>query len=119
MFLPSLFDKKDLIILKELIKDGRTKLTELTQLLGMTVPAVKYRFDNLARSGFIREYVIDMLPFAPEISDLYEMALDFQTRACLALGAKALSSLPMVLTLSREEGDKSIAVRIHLRLTQI
>src|SRR2546428_826524 len=41
------FDKKDLIILKELVKDGRTKLTQLARLLDMTVPAVKYRFDNL------------------------------------------------------------------------
>jgi DNA-binding Lrp family transcriptional regulator len=113
------FDKKDLIILKELIKDGRTKLTELAKLLGMTVPAVKYRFDNLAQSGFIREYVIDMLPFAPEISDLYEMVLDFQTRESLALGEKVLSSLPMVLTLSRVEGDNSLAVRIYLPRTQM
>lgn len=113
------FDKKDLIILKELIKDGRTKLTELAKLLGMTVPAVKYRFDNLAQSGFIREYVIDMLPFAPEISDLYEMVLDFQTRESLALGEKVLSSLPMVLTLSRVEGDNSLAVRMYLPRTQM
>jgi len=117
--LPSPFDKKDLIILKELIKDGRTKLTELSQLLGMTVPAVKYRFDNLVQSGFIREYVIDMLPFAPEISDLYEIVLDFQTREGLALGEKVLSSLPMVLTLSRVEGAHSIAVRIYLPRTQM
>src|SRR5947199_131337 len=87
--LPSPFDKKDLIILKELIKDGRTKLTELSQLLGMTVPAVKYRFDNLVQSGFIREYVIDMLPFAPEISDLYEIVLDFQKLSASAEPASA------------------------------
>jgi DNA-binding Lrp family transcriptional regulator len=65
------FDKRDLIILKELVRDGRVKLTQLADLLDLTVPAVKYRFDNLARSGFIREYVIDLLWFAPEISDLY------------------------------------------------
>jgi hypothetical protein len=85
----------------------------------MTVPAVKYRFDNLAESGFIREYVIDMLPFAPEISDLYEMVLDFRTREGLALGEKVLSTLPMVLTLSRVEGANSIAVRIYLPRTQM
>jgi DNA-binding Lrp family transcriptional regulator len=116
---PGTFDKKDLIILKELVKDGRTKLTELARLLGMTVPAVKYRFDNLAQSGFISEYVIDMLPFAPEISDLYEMVLDFQAREGLALCEKVLSSLPMVLTHSRVEGANSLAVRIYLPRTQM
>src|SRR5438445_4628699 len=116
---PGTFDKKDLIILKELVKDGRTKLTHLARLLGMTVPAVKYRFDNLARSGFIREYVIDMLPFAPEISDLYEMVLDFKSNEGLCHGEKILSSLPMVMTLSRVEGTNSIAVRVYLPRTQM
>jgi DNA-binding Lrp family transcriptional regulator len=113
------FDKKDLIILKELVKDGRIKLTELAKLLDMTVPAVKYRFDNLARLGFIHEYVIDMLPFAPEISDLYEMVLDFETREGLTNGEKVLSTLPIVRTLSRVEGSNSIAVRIYLPRTEM
>lgn len=116
---PGSFDKKDLIILKELVKDGRIKLTELAKLLGMTVPAVKYRFDNLAESGFIREYVIDMLAFAPEISDLYELVLDFQTREGLALSEKVLGSLPMVTTHSRVEGANSLAVRMYLPRTQM
>jgi DNA-binding Lrp family transcriptional regulator len=119
LFQPGTFDKKDLIILKELVKDGRTKLTQLADLLDMTVPAVKYRFDNLVRSGFIGEYVIDMLPFAPEISDLYEMVLDFQTSEGLSQGEKVLSALPMVLTLSRIEGANSIAVRMYLPRTQM
>lgn len=113
------FDKKDLIILKELVKDGRTKLTRLAGLLDMTVPAVKYRFDNLARSGFIHEYVIDMLPFAPEISDLYEMVLDFETREGLCHGEKVLSALPIVRTLSRVEGSNSLAVRMYLPRTEM
>jgi DNA-binding Lrp family transcriptional regulator len=113
------FDKKDLIILKELVKDGRIKLTELAKLLDMTVPAVKYRFDNLARLGFIHEYVIDMLPFAPEISDLYEMVLDFETREGLTHGEKVLGTLPIVRTLSRIEGSNSIAVRMYLPRTEM
>src|SRR6266516_977660 len=115
---PGTFDKKDLIILKELVKDGRTKLTQLASLLDMTVPAVKYRFDNLARSGFIHEYVIDMLPFAPEISELIEMILDFKTRKGLFHGEKVLATLPIVRTLSRIEGSNSIAVRMYLPRTQ-
>jgi DNA-binding Lrp family transcriptional regulator len=108
------FDKKDLIILKELVKDGRIKLTKLANILNLTVPAVKYRFDNLARSGIIHEFVIDMLPFAPEISDLYEMVLDFKTEGGLSHGEKVLSSLPIVRTLSRVNGSSSISVRIYL-----
>jgi len=119
VLVPESFDKKDLIILKELIKDGRTKLTQIANLLNLTVPAVKYRFDHLVRSGFIREYVIDMLPFAPEISDLYEMVLDFKTREGLNHGERVLSALPIVRTLSRVEGSNSISVRMYLPRTEM
>jgi DNA-binding Lrp family transcriptional regulator len=113
------FDKKDLIILKELAKDGRTKLTELATILGLTVPAAKYRYDNLARTGFIHEYVIDILPFAPEISDLYEMVLDFKTKEGLAQAEKVLGNLPMVMTHSRVEGTSSLTVRVYLPRVQM
>ena len=113
------FDKKDLIILKELCKDGRTKLTELASILSLTVPAVKYRYDNLVRTGLIHEYVIDLLPFAPEISDLYEMVLDFKTKERLAHGEKVLGNLPMVMTFSRIEGTNSLAVRVYLPRTEM
>lgn len=116
---PTTFDKKDLIILKELVKDGRTKLTQLADLLNLTVPAVKYRFDNLARSGFIQEYVIDMLPFAPEISDLFEIVLDFKSTEDISHGEKVLSTLPIVRTLSRVQGSNSIAVRMYLPRTEM
>lgn len=111
---PNEFDKKDLLILKELTKHGRVKLTELADMLNLTVPAVKYRFDNLSRSGFIQEYVIDMLPFAPEISDLYEMVLDFKTEEGQSHGEKVLATLPIVRTLSRVEGSNAISVRMYL-----
>jgi DNA-binding Lrp family transcriptional regulator len=113
------FDKKDLINLKELAKNGRTKLTQLATILNMTVPAVKYRFDNLLRTGFIREYVIDLLPFAPEISDLYEMVLDFKSGEGLYQGEKVLASLPMVMTLSRVQGTNSISARMYLPRAQM
>src|SRR5207244_12916870 len=70
------FDKNDLLILKELMKDARKKLSELSQLIGMTLPAAKYRFDNLARRGVLQDYVIQVLQYPPEISDLYECRLD-------------------------------------------
>src|SRR2546428_225870 len=54
------FDKNDLLILKELMKDARKKLSELSQMIGMTLPAAKYRFDNLARRGFLQDYVIQV-----------------------------------------------------------
>ncbi len=111
---PGTFDKKDLIILKELVKDSRIKLSQLTKLLGMSLPAVKYRFDHLVGRGFIRDYVIDVLPYAPAISDLYELLLDFKTLEGLNKGENVLRRLPFVMTLSRLEDSASTSLRVYL-----
>jgi len=110
----SRFDKKDLIILKEMVKDAKTTLASLTKLLAMTLPAAKYRFDRLSANGFIEDYVIGMLPYAPDISTLCEVRLDFFKENLLAKVEKLFSRLPFVLSYSRILGLNSIAARIYI-----
>ncbi len=108
------FDKKDLLILKELMKDARTKLSDLGKLLGLTLPAVKYRFDDLLQRGFIHDYIIDILPYAPEISDLYEVRLDFKNEKLLKSEEMVIARLPFVMTYSLLRNANSMTVRVYL-----
>jgi DNA-binding Lrp family transcriptional regulator len=108
------FDKKDLIILKELAKDARATLASLTKLLSMTLPAAKYRFDRLVANGFIEDYVMGMLPYAPDISELCEVRLDFFKENLLIRTERMFSRLPIVLTYSRIMGLNSLAARIYI-----
>jgi len=98
------YDKSDLLILNELMQDARKKLSEFAKLIGITLPAAKYRFDNIVRRGLVQDYVIDILPYPPEISDLYEIRLDF----------KALQRLPFVLGYSKIRGTNAATVRVFL-----
>jgi DNA-binding Lrp family transcriptional regulator len=107
-------DKKDLLILKELMKDARTKLSELAKLLNLTLPAVKYRFDHLLQRGFIHDYIIDILPYAPEISDLYEVRFDFKNEGLLNSKEMVVARLPFVITYSLIRNANSMTVRIYL-----
>ncbi len=113
------FDKNDLLILKELMKDARKKLSELSQLIGMTLPAAKYRFDNLARRGFLQDYVIQVLPYPPEISDLYEVRLDFGEHKAMIAKENFFKRLPFVLNYSRIKGTNSITLRVYLPRTEV
>jgi DNA-binding Lrp family transcriptional regulator len=113
------FDYKDLIILKELAKDARVTLADLSKLLSMTLPATKYRFDRLVNQGFINDYAISMLPFIPEVSDLCELRLDFPNEALLKNGERVLSKTPFVLTITPMLGLNSLAVRIFLPRQQM
>lgn len=111
---PETFDEKDLIILKELVKDARIKLSQMAKLLGISLPAVKYRFDNLVRRGLIRDFVVDILPYAPDVADLYEVRLDFKTPEQLGHAETVLKTLPIVQTLSQVEGSASTTLRVYL-----
>jgi DNA-binding Lrp family transcriptional regulator len=108
------FDKKDLIILKELSKDARITLADLSKMLGMTLPATKYRFDRLINEGFVADYVIQVLPFMPEVSDLWEFRLDFTDENLMKTGEKILSKTSFVLMITPIRGLNSITVRVYL-----
>ena len=113
------FDKYDLLILKELMKDARTKLSEFAKLIGVTLPAAKYRFDNLVKRGFVHDYIIETLPYPPDISNAYEVRLDFKDEKTMASKVKILRSLPFVVNYSPIRGSNSLSVRVYLVRGQI
>ncbi|HYY92241.1 MAG TPA: Lrp/AsnC family transcriptional regulator [Candidatus Dormibacteraeota bacterium] len=108
------FDKKDLIILKELSLDARVTLADLSKLLDMTLPATKYRFDRLVKEGYVADYVITVLPFIPEVSDLCDIRLDFTNENFMRTAEKVFSKTPWVLTITPIVGLHSLAIRVYL-----
>jgi DNA-binding Lrp family transcriptional regulator len=113
------FDKKDLIILKELVKNARTTLADLSKLLSLTLPAAKYRFDRLVERGLIQEWVIDLLPYAPQISELSEVRLDFKNEGFMRGAEPILDSLPIVQSYSPITGLNSITARLYLPRSEV
>ena len=108
------YDKNDLLILMELMKDARTKLSEFAELMGVTLPAAKYRFDNLVKRGFVDDYIIETRPYPPEISNLYEVRLEFKDERSLSSNVKILRSLPFVSNYSLIKGSHSVTMRVYL-----
>ena len=72
-------DRTDLLILSRLEVNARTKFSETSKLLGITLQAVKHRYDKrIIPRGLIREFIINVLPYPPELSDIYEILLTFE-----------------------------------------
>lgn len=111
---PVSFDSRDLYVVKELYKDATVKLAEIARNFGITLPAAKYRFESVMKKGLVREYVFDILPYAPEMSELYEVRLDFKNDNALKSSSRKLARLPFVLSFSKFRGLTSLAVRIYL-----
>ncbi len=116
---PVSFDKKDLIILKELVKNARTTLADLSKLLSLTLPAAKYRFDRLVERGLIQEWVIDLLPYAPQVSELSEVRLDFKNENFMKGAENVLETLPIVQSYSPITGLNSITTRLYLPRNEV
>jgi len=108
------FDKKDLIILKELNKDARIKLADFARMFKITLPAAKYRFDRIKEKGLISEFVIDLVPYSPLISDMYEVRLDFKTESQMLAKRTILNKIPFILHHSLIRGINSITTRVYL-----
>ncbi|MHA1952960.1 MAG: winged helix-turn-helix transcriptional regulator [Candidatus Heimdallarchaeaceae archaeon] len=53
-------DKKDIVILSELLKDGRKSYSELAELIKLSVPATKSRVEKLIENGFINFFTINL-----------------------------------------------------------
>jgi DNA-binding Lrp family transcriptional regulator len=108
------FDKKDLIILKELAKDARVTLADLARMLSITLPATKYRFDRLVAEGYVGDYVINILPFSPEVSELCEVRLDFANAGLMKSSQATLSKTPFVISVTPIKDLNSVTLRIYI-----
>ncbi|MEH6546685.1 MAG: Lrp/AsnC family transcriptional regulator [Sneathiella sp.] len=53
-------DAMDLTILQSLQTDGRMRMSELAQIVGMSAPSVKDRIRRMEDRGFIRKFTIDL-----------------------------------------------------------
>jgi DNA-binding Lrp family transcriptional regulator len=105
----ALADKMDLLILKELQKDGRKRFSEISRILGMTLQAVKHRFDsNIVRKGMIQDYVFKFIPYPLEVSDLRELRLEFADERSMNRFFSAATNLPFVHNISKVLGEASL-----------
>jgi len=105
-------DKMDLLILKELQKNGRKRFTEISEVLRVTLQAVKHRFDsNIIKKDMIQHYVFRFVPYPMEFSDLREVRLEFPDEWLMNRFFSAGINFPFVLSLSKVLGKAALMMR--------
>ena len=105
-------DKMDLLILKELQKNGRKRFTEISKVLGVTLQAVKHRFDsNIVKKGMIQHYVFKFVPYPVELSDLREVRLEFPDGRSMNRFFSAGINFPFVQSMSKVLGKTALMMR--------
>ena len=113
-------DRRDLVMLKEFEKDGRATFADLSKILGITLQAVKYRYDKKLRvQGIVRNFWIDFTPYPPELSALYEIFVQFPSGVAMNRLYSYLPELFFVIGLTKVVKSDAFILRVYIPESQI
>jgi len=112
-------DYRDLLIIKELWKNGRKTFAELAPILGISLQAVKYRYDRLVRIGAIKHFQFDVWRFPVEISAYHEVMLQFTSKEAMNAFFALTPELMFVYSVAKVIGENSLMVRTYLPESQV
>ncbi len=108
----NLADKSDILILKELEKNGMRRYSQLAKMLGVTLQAVKYRFDKrIYPRELIQGYAFKILPYPSGLADLREIRIDFKSAKAMNRFFSSAKRCFFIWGLSKIIGQNSLLVR--------
>ncbi len=112
-------DETDMLILKELEKDGTKKFTKLAEATNITPQAVRYRYHrHIVERGLITDYDLATLPYPLPTSDMCSFVIDFENEEKLAKFVNSLQNKPFILTYGKAIGRHSLIVHTYTPKTE-
>ena len=107
-------DKADILIMKELEKDGALKFTQLAEVSNMTPQGVRYRYSkHIVGRSLFTDYEVAILPYPLPISDMCSFVIGFDREEKLAKFANSLQSKPFIFKYAKVIGRQSLVVHTY------
>jgi len=108
-------DYTDLLILKELEKDGLQDFTKLSKVAKITPQAVRHRFyHHVMKRDLITQYELAIFPYPLQVSDLCAFVFDFANEQALTKFANSLVDKPFVMSYAKVIGRNSLVVHFYI-----
>jgi DNA-binding Lrp family transcriptional regulator len=112
-------DKTDLLMLKEMEKDGTIGFTELANVVKITPQGVRHRYhQHIIKRGLIADYEVAVFPYPLQSSDLGSILLEFQNQAALSKFVNTLHTKPFILSYSKVIGQDSLIAHFYTPKTE-
>ena len=112
---PIKVDREDLLIIKELEKDGRMTLTDISNTLEMPLEKVKYHFrEHVMKRDLVEGYQIEIYRFPSLISEYIFFKFEFDTYDKLARFALSLHDKPFPTFLGKVIGETALIIHMIL-----
>jgi DNA-binding Lrp family transcriptional regulator len=116
----TLADKRDLLIVKELEKNARKSFAELAPVLGVSLQAVRYRYEKrLVPRLIVNNLDFDVYPYPVEMSAYHEIMLEFPGKDAMDKFFSLVSQLFFVLAGSEVLGRTALMVRTFILESQL
>jgi DNA-binding Lrp family transcriptional regulator len=116
----TLADKRDLIIIKELEKNARKSFAEIADVVGISLQAVKQRFDRkLVPNGMVQNFAMDVTPYPMEVSAYHEIMLEFTSELALRKFFAIRDKLFFILGASKVIRQNSLLIRTCILDSQV
>lgn len=108
-------DKKDLLLLSQLEKNGVLTYEELAKNVNMKPRTVAYRYKkHLTDRKLIVDHMVWFLPYPHEISDACTFMIEFEKDETLAKFANTLDETPFVLSYAKAIGSKVLLLNTYI-----
>ena len=115
----TLIDTRDLLILKELEKDGLKDFTELAKVVNITPQGVRHRFhEHVLRRELLSGYEVAVLPYPLQVSDLCAFVIDFPNQTALSKFANSLQDRPFIISHAKVIGKNSLLIHFYIPKTE-
>lgn len=112
-------DETDVLILKELEKDGTKKFTELAEIVNITPQGVRYRYNkHIVGRSLVSDYEAAILPYPLPASDMCSFLIDFKNEEKLAKFASSLQNKPFAINYGKIIGQHSLVVHTYTPRTE-
>ncbi|MDH5266792.1 MAG: AsnC family transcriptional regulator [Candidatus Bathyarchaeota archaeon] len=112
-------DEIDLLILKELEKDGTTKFTKLAEMVNITPQGVRYRYHkHIVGRGLLTDYEVATLPYPLPTSEMCGFKIDFENEEKLAKFTNSLQNKPFIFNYGKAIGQHSLVVHAYIPKTE-
>ena len=112
-------DETDILILKELEKDGTIKFTKLAEAANITPQGVRYRYHkHIVGRGLIVDHEVATLPYPIPTSDMCSFIIDFENEEKLAKFVNSVENKPFVFNYEKAIGQPTLVVHTYTPKTE-
>lgn len=116
---PVTVDETDLLILKELEKNGAAEFTQIAKKSGTTPQSIRYRYhQHVIKRKLIADHEVSIFPYPIQVSDMCSFVIDFENEKAMAKFSNTLPNKHFILNFAKVIGQKSLIVHTYTPKTE-